>query len=314
MLSSGNWGGQGLHLRGNVEAFTSAASRHKWLEIHGDAHWAEFYTDYGVTLQKRFLGHFLKGEATGWEAQPRVQLQVRHADGTFTQRSENEWPLASTRWTRYYLDAGQLSLATEPPEQASSAQYQALGPGITFTSPPLPAETEITGPMAARLLVESSTADADLFLVVRLLGQDGSEVTFMGALDPNTPVSQGWLRASHRRLDPPRSLPYRPYHAHDAAEPLIPGAVYELDVEIWPSCVVVPPGYRIALTVRGTDYQYDGELSDFARSFHYANRGVGPFTHGDGADRPPAAFGGSLRLHTGGERSSYLLLPVIPRA
>ncbi len=46
------------------------------------------------------------------------------------------------------------------------------------------------------------------------------------------PVGQGWLRASHRKLDAKRSLPYRPYHTHDEKQPLTPGKVYELNVEI----------------------------------------------------------------------------------
>ncbi len=61
---------QGLHPRGNFEGFLEAASTQKWLEAHGDAHWSHFYTDYGVGLQKRFFGHFLKGEDTGWSRQP----------------------------------------------------------------------------------------------------------------------------------------------------------------------------------------------------------------------------------------------------
>ena len=55
----------------------------------GAEHWTHFYTDYGVRLQKRFFGHFLKGEDTGWDEQPPVLLQVRHADGTFTERAES---------------------------------------------------------------------------------------------------------------------------------------------------------------------------------------------------------------------------------
>ncbi len=76
-LSLANWGGQGLHLRGNVEAFLGAASEQKWLEFHGLEHWTEYYTDYGVALQKRFLAHFLKGEDNGWAEEPRVQMVVR---------------------------------------------------------------------------------------------------------------------------------------------------------------------------------------------------------------------------------------------
>ncbi|MGH8953167.1 MAG: CocE/NonD family hydrolase, partial [Acidimicrobiia bacterium] len=76
LLSAGNWGGAGLHLRGNVDGFVRAGSEQKYLELHGLEHWTHFYTDYGVDLQKRFFGHFLKGEDTGWADQPRVLLNV----------------------------------------------------------------------------------------------------------------------------------------------------------------------------------------------------------------------------------------------
>jgi predicted acyl esterase len=310
-LSAANWGGQGLHPRGNFEAFTQAASAQKWLEVHGLEHWTHFYTDYGVGLQKRFFGHFLKGVDTGWERQPRVQLQIRHPD-RFVERHEHEWPLARTRWTRYYLDPTGSRLDTRPPAREGAVEYEALGDGVTFSTPPLERETEITGPIAARLFVSSSTADADLFLVVRVFRPDGSEVVFQGALDPNTPIAQGWLRASHRKLDPDRTLPHRPYHTHDEVQPLTPGHVYELDVEIWPTCIVVPPGHRVCLTVRGRDYEYGGPLDEFARSFPYASRGCGPFLHDDPQDRPRDRFGGRVTVHSGPTRSSYLLLPIIP--
>src|SRR2546430_4547964 len=61
-LSAANWGGQGLHPRGNFEGFVRAASKEKWLEVHGIEHWTHFYTDYGVGLQKRFFAYYLKGE------------------------------------------------------------------------------------------------------------------------------------------------------------------------------------------------------------------------------------------------------------
>ena len=71
------------------------------------------------------------------------------------------------------------------------------------------------------------------------------EVVFQGALDPHTPIGQGWLRASHRKLDKKLTLPFRPYHTHDEKQPLKPGEVYELDIEIVPTCIVVPKGYRV---------------------------------------------------------------------
>ena len=55
LLTAANWGGQGLHLRGNFEGFSRVESEQKWLEVHGLEHWTEFYTDYGVKLQKRFF-------------------------------------------------------------------------------------------------------------------------------------------------------------------------------------------------------------------------------------------------------------------
>ena len=314
MLSAANWGGQGLHPRGNIEAFVQAASEQKWLEVHGSAHWALFYTDYGNDLQKRFFDHFLKGTDSGWADQPPVQLQVRHPDERFVERHEASWPLAGTQWTRYYLNPAAMTLDTEAPAVAASVAYGGLSDGVTFTMPPLEREMEITGPMAATLFVESSTVDADLFLIVRVFDPDDGEVTFMGALDPNTPIAQGWLRVSHRKVDTERSLPYRPYYTHDEVQPLEPGTTYEVDIEIWPSCIVVPAGYRVALTIRGKDYEYEGELSTFAKSFHYANRGVGPFQHNDPEDRPADVFGGTVTLHCGPERSSHLLLPVIPAA
>ena len=49
------------------------------------------------------------------------------------------------------------------------------------------------------------------------------EIVFQGAIDPHTPIAQGWLRASHRKLDPKLTLPYRPYHTHDEKQPLDAG-------------------------------------------------------------------------------------------
>ena len=231
-----------------------AASKQKWLECHGIEHWTHFYTDYGVALQKKFFGHFLKGEKTGWDKQPKVQLQVRHID-KFVERHETAWPLKSTKWTKLFLNPADFSLSPKRQAKKSSVTYKGLGEGVTFLTEPMKQETEITGPIAAKLWVSSATKDADLFLVVRVFSADMKEIVFQGALDPKTPVAQGWLRVSHRKLDKKLSLPYRPYHTHDEEQKLKPGEVYEVDVEVWPTCIVVPAGYRIALSVRGKDYE-----------------------------------------------------------
>ena len=310
-LSAANWGGQGLHPRGNFEGFVRAAAKDKWLEAHGIEHWTHFYTDYGRMLQKRFFDFFLKGEPNGWDRQPRVQLQVRHVD-RFVERHENEWPIARTHWTKFYLHPAAHQLGLGPANTSGSITYDGLGDGVTFVSAPLDKETEITGPLAARLFVSSSTTNADLFLVFRVFSPDLREVVFMGAIDPHTPVAQGWLRASHRKLDPKLSTEYRPYHTHDQKQPLKPGEVVPLDVEIWPTSIVVPAGHRIALTVRGRDYEWQKTTGAKLSNFRNELLGCGPFLHNDPRDRPAAVFGGKVTLHMGPQQQSYILLPVIP--
>ena len=308
-LSAANWGGQGLHPRGNFEAFSRAASKHKWLEAHGGTHWVEFYTDYGVGLQKRFFAYFLKGEKNGWNKEPTVRLQVRHVDG-FRERFEKEWPLKRTRWTKFHLRPD-LTLDAKPATKKATRTFAALGDGLTFMSAPVAQATEITGPIAARLVVSSSTADADLFLVLRLFNPAGKEVAFQGALDPHTPIAQGWLRASHRRLDRRLTRPWRPYHTHDKAEPLKPGDKVMLDIELWPTSIVVPKGWRVGLSVRGRDYEHDGPAAALSNMKH-PMRGCGPFLHNDRRDRPSPLFSGDTTLYFGGGAAAYMLLPIIP--
>jgi predicted acyl esterase len=309
-LSAANWGGQGLHPRGNFEGFTRAASTQKWLEAHGIEHWTHFYTDYGRTLQKRFFDYFLKGEKNGWDGQPRVLLQVRHPD-RFEERSEQEWPLARTVWTKFYLDLATGALALEAPARTATRCLDAAKEGLTFLTQPLETATEITGPSAVKLFASSSTEDADFFLVLRVFTPDLREVVFQGAIDPHTPVGQGWLRASHRKLDLTVSTPWRPYHTHGERQPLRPSEVVELDIEIWPTSIVVPAGHRIGLTVRAKDYEYPangGKLSNFKNEL----RGCGPFLHDEPSDRPQTIFGGRTTLHADQARQPYALLPVVP--
>ena len=63
--------------------------------------------------RRRFFGHFLKGEDTGWERQPRVALNIRHPGEKFVLRAENEWPLARTQWTKYFLQPDGLALTPQ---------------------------------------------------------------------------------------------------------------------------------------------------------------------------------------------------------
>jgi predicted acyl esterase len=313
VLSAGNWGGVGLHPRGNFEGFLRAGSAQKWLEVHGDTHFSHFYSNYGLALQKKFFGYFLKGEQNGWDQAPKVQLNIRHPGEKFVLRAENEWPLARTQWTRFYLHPEGMKLDPAENTTETTLSYHTRSDGLAFSTGPLQHEMEITGPLAARLRLSSDTRDADVFLAVRVFDPQGKEVSFIGSNDPRTPVALGWLRASHRKTDPARSLPYRPWHTHDEKQWLVPGQAVDLDVEIWPTSIVIPKGYTLVFNVRGKDYRYDevGVVLPFDTQPMY---GVGPFSHENPVDRPPAVFHTTNHLHFGKGHQPYVLLPVIPKA
>lgn len=308
LLSAGNWGGQGLHLRGNIEGFVRAGSQHKWLEMHGGSHWTGLYTDYGVALQKRFFDFYLQDSPNGWEQeQPKVQLQVRHVDH-FELRHENEWPLARTQWTKMYLHCDVSSLSKVASTSNASINYLPLDHGVTFCSSPFEEDTEITGPSSVQLLISSQSIDTDIFVVLRVFDPHQKEVVFQGALDPHSPIAQGWLRASHRTsFDPQMSLPYRPYYSHKVTSPLTPGEITTLEIEVWPTCIVIPKGYQLAISIQGKDYEWDGPPSQLS-NMKNPMKGCGPFVHDEILDRPEAVFGAKVTIHSG----SSILLPFIP--
>jgi predicted acyl esterase len=310
VLSAANWAHH-LHTRGNFEGYIGAGSSRKWLEVHGHEHYAEFYTDYGVALQKRFFGHFLKDEKTGWDNQPPVVLNVRHVDGTFEPRDEREWPLARTRWTRFHLDAASATLSPTGPTAERTVEFPARGTGVEFWTEPLTGHLEITGPAAAHVRLASSTTDADLFVTLRVQGPQGREVSLVSAIDPHGVLGVGWLRASHRELDEQHSRPYRPWHPHTRKLPLTPGEPVDLDIEIWPTSIVIPPGYRLGVTLSGCDFRMPGD-GPWPVVYGIEQRGNGVFVHDDPDDRRAGTFDGTTTVFTGPGSQSRLLLPVIP--
>jgi putative CocE/NonD family hydrolase len=324
--SAGNWTGHNLHLRGNTEMFVNAASKHKKLRIHTGTHYHAFYAEEARRDQLRWFDHWLKGIDTGILDEPPVKIMIRTGGGTpgdYQFRFENEWPLARTQWTKLYLRADRPDplpdpmgveggFAATPPAAEKALTYSATGTtkagvasasstmtsggpmnrtGVSFQTEPLAQDTEVTGPVKLVLWVSSTQKDMDIFATLRNIGPDGKDVWEVGQQGQPVPVAKGWLRASHRKLDPERSLPYRPFHTHDERWWLEPGEVVECEIEIWPTGMVFRKGHCIRLDVQPRD-------------------GVGsaPYLH------YPAAYnvGGMNTIHTGGDRASYLMLPIIP--
>lgn len=284
VLSVANLGGILLHLRGNVMGYLEAGSEFKYIRFIVGRHDLPFYYPEEVEVQRSFLDAWLKGEdREGWTkkgAIPPVDLVLRKgnigynnpvAEKSFLRRKENEWPLARTKYTPFFLteDAG-LQSEKQSPSAPQKVTYRALGGQqdqssiVTFQTSPFEQETEITGHIVAHLNVSASRdrwgtspSDIDLFLTLRHLSSSGEEINYTGSAGDPVPVTKGWLRVSLRKTNPqhPRHrswMPYRDYYSTDVL-PVIPREVYPVDVEIWPTNVVVEAGSRLVLEISSGD-------------------------------------------------------------
>ncbi len=75
---------------------------------------------------------------------------------------------------------------------------------------------------------------------------------------------------------------------------------------------MIPPGYRLALTLQGKDFERPGDTGGHLGTVENPMRGSGPFTHTSPIDRPVEIFDNVHTLFAGGAKESYLLLPIIP--
>lgn len=296
-LSAGNWGNRELHLRGNTEGYFRAASADKRLRIHTGTHIAPFYRLEGRLDQMRYFDYWLKGIDNGLPEDPPVKLAIRTSADEEQWRFENEWPLERTRWTRFFLDGGEGGrLVGAAAEEGGSVTYSAAGPrsqefrGASFLTEAMAEDIEFTGPVSLVLWVSSSSEDMDIFVSLHNIDPDGQEICFPNGMHEPAAVSKGWLRASQRKLDTELSQPWRPYHAHDEMEPLSPGEIVRVDIEILPMGNVFKKGHRLRLDIQPWDD------SDQTRYSH------------DNSTR----WRGENTVYFGGPTASYLLLPMIP--
>jgi uncharacterized protein len=308
LLCVGNWESW------SIKGYEAAASQSKWLRVQTGDHLTPFYSEEALALQKRFFDHFLKGQKNGWESEAPVTVQVRRPDGAFWQK-EATWPLPKTQWDRYYLDAGDGGMDLVKKNTATAEKsYGAMSDGVTFTTEPFGSDINFTGPSMLKLWVRSSAADMDIFATLRLIDPEGRDVTFMGNSNPRVPLNEGLLRVSQRAVDPAKSTQYQVYHPHVAVEPMTPGQIYEVDVNFqYPTSIVVPKGYRLALTLQGKDWQFAPDV-DTVRSKDYElpdSQNSGLF-YAEHPNRDPALFNGTSTIVTGAGHASYLLLPHLP--
>ncbi|KAJ4247095.1 hypothetical protein NW762_013233 [Fusarium torreyae] len=319
LLSVANWGGILLHLRGNILGYVQAGSKFKYLRCITGRHDLPFYYEEEVEVQKSFLDAFLKDDdREGWTIPgklPAVDLCLRQGNpgvndppaelAAFPRRKESEWPIARTKYTKYFLNKTGI-MTSEAIVDEGMMQYDAKTGELNFRTEPFAERTEITGHPLAHLLVStaekdgSAPKDMDIFVTLRHYDAEGKEIFYTGTTGEPVPIVKGWLRTSLRKVDEGNELhtnylPHRNYYSTDV-QPVELSVTYGVDVEIWPTNVVIDKGHTLGLQIAGHDTQ-----------------GSGLFEHTHLEDRADAIFSGWNRVHVAGrEGQSYLVLPIIP--
>ena len=306
----------GIHLRGTSDAFINAASKNKQFALlhetggmHGMGRFTKHYLD--------FFDYWLKGINNGVMDRPPVEIMILTGYPGYYWLYENEWPLARTQYTKFYLDAapsswsdGQrsdfLKMSTSPPAADLSKAYSGdikkenpcYASGVSFVTDPVPEDTVIAGYGKLVAYVSSTTKDMAIHAAVRVINETNQEVLYLTTpstpiLGHYTPFQSGALKVSHRKLDPAKSTVYRPYHTHQKADyqPLKPGEIVEAQVELWPGTALVKKGWRIKLDVQPVSGCGGASLVDLDQTYQ---------------------AGSSNTIYTGQKHVSYLQLAVIP--
>ena len=238
----------------------------------------------------RWYDHWLKGMDTRVMEGAPIQLYIQ---GENIWRPEFEWPLKRTEWREFYLGGSPNGLEGSLLEQPGSEQVRRFEhdpatrdafhgePRLVYRTEPFAKAMELTGPMALYLNAASSAPDIDWLVFVADEAPDGRVHE----------LSKGWLRSSHRKIDPARSMPAKPYHPHLAAEPMERGTMYEFPIEIWPICNVFLPGHRMRVEIANSD----------------------SIIASGGRPHVTIRAKATNEVHEGGRKPSRLLAPVIPR-
>ncbi|MBM9469011.1 CocE/NonD family hydrolase [Nakamurella leprariae] len=300
-LICGSFSDNNLHSRGSIRAFEQISSTERHLWTHRTGKWSAFYSSEAQAAQLRFLDRHLKDQSGA--PLPPVRLEIRDRGNRVVEiRDEQEWPLARTAWTPLHVTT--TGLTSTPAAQSGAVDFDSRtgGFGVGWT---VPQDTELTGPMAARLFVSLQdpagapgvgSLDARLFVGVeqwrrgRFVGYEGSYGF------GHDRVTTGWQRVSLRRLDEAASRPFEPMPTFDRPEPVRAGQIVPVDVALGPSATLFRAGDQLRLVVAGRWLSPRNPLTGGLP----ANYETGPRV--------------AVTLHWGPEHPSQLLVPVIPRS
>ncbi len=293
LYSSGVWGKIQLHTRGNIDGYALAQGPKKLRMSGAPNAWAAAAEFASVDFHKRvmlpFYDYYLKGISTDYPSRPNVEYAVR---GTNIVRSAESWPPPGTKYVRWLLNGlptGSVvslndgGLAPQPASGPAATTYHYPDPGwvagvvgfgpegprggfdpvrrvLTFTSAPLAKDMEIAGPGKVVLYASSTARDTDFFIKLSDQFPQSAEDRAKGGNPLAELITRGWLRASHRALDPERSTDVVPYHSHTAPQPLTPGEIYKFEISLEPMAYLVKAGHRLRLEIVNGDSPVSEQL------------------------------------------------------
>jgi len=301
------------HLNG-AQSYFEKIQVPKKLLFTGPAHLERpFHTMHAEIL--RWYDYWLKGIDTGIMNEPPVRYWLMGANEW---RSGSDWPLPQTQWTKFYLNSWERLQAT--PFTPSSAEdelppdaFVQMPPTQTnkvaklrYLTDPLPQDLVIAGPALLNLFAAIDQDDTNWIIALKDVGPDVSVRTVReGEREiadnlPERELTRGWLKASHRAIDPTRSKPWRPWHplTRKAQLKVVPGEVTEYNIEIMATANLFRRGHRICIEIASADMP----------------TGVAGATNVEYI--APHICSSKTTLHKiyhDARRPSHLLLPVIPQ-
>jgi predicted acyl esterase len=294
-----------LHARGGFEAFSQLPSPSKQLLVVDAAYMPYIYGDC-MPDEEAFFDRFLKGKEPE-EEPPAVRMVMRTGGGQFEWRNETAWPVPGTEYRKLFLDAGrphsQGSITPHSPDHIEVAAYSADArasapelPMAVFESAPLDEDIELAGHFRATLWVSSTSADADLYVALRVM--DGEKEVIYQTRDPESvaPLTWGSLKVSHRVLDLERSTAERPWHTHrrEDAKPLLADEVVKAEVEMMAATGRVAAGHRLRIEISPAEGRWANPDWE---------RGYDDSYHREAVNR----------VFTGGALPSSITIPVVSR-
>jgi hypothetical protein len=247
-----------------------------------------------------FYDHYLKGQTTNYASRAPVEYYVRGANAV---RAAESWPPPGVRYVTWNL-SGQKSgsvtslndgmLTREPATGEERTSYRYPDPGwmlgvvgfgphnqpdparrvLTFTTAPLQRDLEIAGPIKLTLHAASTCNDMDFFVKISEQMPQPAADRAKGLNPGSFWITKGWLRASHRALDPQKSTDMEPYHTHANPEPIEPGKIYRLDISVEPMAHRFKAGSRVRLEI----VNGDSAMTDVLWTHYYTPNKIGADT------------------------------------